>query len=142
MIGFHAVAADRAAVVVEERQSDVPLADARGGIAFGAEHSRQREPPGRNERRAANSLEDHAASRDAEGHLPGHQAVARGRANGSWAVGIGEPHALAREAIKVGRGDFGPVVVAAYVAVAKVIGKDDDDVRHGWLFCGVQRRRE
>ena len=31
---FHAVAADRLAVVVEERQSDVPLADTRGGIAF------------------------------------------------------------------------------------------------------------
>ena len=43
---FHAVAADRLAILVEERQSDVPLADARCGIAFGAEHCRQRESPG------------------------------------------------------------------------------------------------
>ena len=93
---FHAVAADRLAVLVEERQSDVPLADARCGIAVGAEHGRQREPPECNERRAADTLEDPAAIRQAEGHLARQQTVARRRANGGRAVGIGEAHPLAR----------------------------------------------
>ena len=54
-------------------------------------------------------------------------------------MGIGEPHPLARETIEVGRGDFGPIVVAAHVAVAKVIGEDEDDVGLSDCVGSVQR---
>ena len=138
--GFHAVATDGLAVLIEECQTDVPLADARRGIAVGPEHGRQREPPGRNERRPADTLENPAAIRHAEGHLARHQTVTRGRANGGRTVGIGEAHPFACEPIQVGRGDFGPFIVAAHVAEAKIIGEDDHKV--GLAVGGVQRNRQ
>jgi len=126
--GLHTLAVNRLAVAVEERQSDVPFADAGCGITLGAEHGRQRESSRRNERRAADAREDRAPARDAEGHLPRHQAVACGRANGGRAVGINEPHPLARQTVDVRRGDLGPVVVAAHVAVAQVVGKNQQEI--------------
>jgi hypothetical protein len=55
-------------------------------------------------------------------------------------VGIGEAHSFACEPIQVGRGDFGPFIVAAHVAEAKIIGEDDHKV--GLAVSGVQRNRQ
>jgi hypothetical protein len=43
-------------------------------------------------------------------------------------VGIGETHAFARELIDVRRRDFRAGMVARDIAVAEVIGKDEEDV--------------
>ncbi|MHB1038193.1 MAG: hypothetical protein ACYC35_24035 [Pirellulales bacterium] len=43
-------------------------------------------------------------------------------------MGVDEPHAVAGEAVEVWGWDLGLGVVAAQVAVAQVVGKNDDDV--------------
>ena len=59
---------------------------------------------------------------------------------------VGEAQALRREAVEVRRGDFAALrVVALHIAVAEVVGEDEEQVRalrgrgHG---CGVRRGRE
>ncbi len=41
---------------------------------------------------------------------------------------VGKDHALLRDAVEVWRGDFALGVEAADVAVAEVVGEDEDDV--------------
>ena len=109
--------------------ADVPLADARRGIAVVAEHARQREPTGRDQRRPADSREDRAAMRHTKRHLPRHQAVARRSADRARTVSIGESHSLAREPVDVRSRNSRLVVVAMHVPVAEVGGEDENDVR-------------
>ncbi len=60
-------------------------------------------------------------------------------------MGVGEPHAFAGKSIDVGRFDLGLGVVAAQVAVAEVVGEDEEDVGFGrfvyglWIYCGGAR---
>ena len=62
--------------------------------------------------------------------LAGHEHAARGRAHVVAGVMRGELHALAGEAVNVGR--LEPLLaVTAQVAVAQVIGDEEDDVGFG-----------
>ena len=45
--------------------------------------------------------------------------------NSRWTVGIGKAHALSCELVQVGRRDLGLGIVAAYVAIAQVIGQNE-----------------
>jgi len=105
----------------------VPFADEGGCVAFSLEHGGEREAIFFDEARAAGAGEDafHAGSK---GHASGEDAVASGRADGGGTVGVGKAEAFSRELVDVGCGDFGLIVVAAEVAVAKVIGEDEEDV--------------
>ncbi len=47
---------------------------------------------------------------------------------------VGEADALVGEGVDVGGVDFGLVVVAAYVAVAEVVGEYEYDVGEGAFF--------
>jgi hypothetical protein len=68
---------------------------------------------------------------------PGEQAGAGGGAHVAGDVGLGEPHALARQGVEVGRGDLLRMVrVEADVGVALVVGEDDDDVGRAWRGGG------
>ena len=125
---FQPVLVDRHSIPVEEPHPDVPLAEARGRIPGLAQHPRESEPPFLDQARAADTGED-APHPGAEGHAAGEQAVARRRADGGRAVRVGEEHPLRGEAIEVRRRDLALGVVAADVAVAEVVGEDDDDVR-------------
>ena len=53
--------------------------------------------------------------------------IARRRAGGGRRVGVGKAQALSREPVHVGRADPGRAI-AADVAVAQVVGQDDDNV--------------
>jgi len=93
----------------------VSATNACGGVAVGAEHGRQREPPRSYQRRTANGLENPAAIRHAEGHLAGHQTVSGRRANGRGTVRVGEAHPFAGEAVEMRRGHLRLVVVTTHV---------------------------
>ena len=132
---FDAALGDVVAVFVEEGEADMPLSVHRGGIALVAEHLREGELVRFYEAGSADSLED-ASERDSERHSSGEQAVAAGGADGGRRVGIGEPHAFAGESIDVWGFHLGFVVVATQVAVAEVVGEDEEDVGFGRLFDG------
>ncbi len=124
-----AIAAHRLPLLVEERQPDMPLADARRRIAVVAEHARQREPTGCDQRRPADSGEDRPTIRHSKRHLPRHQAVARRRANRAGTVGVGESHPLPRQPINVRSRNFRLLVVATHIPVPEVVREDENDVR-------------
>ena len=65
---------------------------------------------------------------------PGDQSRARGAAHVSAAVEVGKPHPLGGQLVQVRR--FDPAAVGAGVAVAEVVGKDDNHVGFG-----IGRRR-
>ena len=52
-------------------------------------------------------------------------------------MSVGEAHALRREPVDVGRGNFSALrVVALDIAVTEVVGEDDEDVGLGGVRCG------
>ena len=123
--------------------AEMPFAEGARGVAGGlqpirngglAEREAEAVDIGLGDPRAvyAARLLDHVAKRElkSDALLPaaGHEAGARGRAHGGIGVEIGKLHALGREAIDVGRLDVGRAH-AAEVAVAEIIGEDEDDVR-------------
>ena len=57
----------------------------------------------------------------------GHEHAARRGADGRAGIGIGESHAVGGQAIEIRRFDL-LLAVAAEVAVAEVIGQDEDDI--------------
>lgn len=67
----------------------------------------------------------------AEGIAPGHQSVTRWMTERAGCMGVGESHALTRQAVDVRRRDFRIRVEASGVAVAHVINQDDRDA---WLL--------
>ena len=110
--------------------AEVPLADAGGGVALGLESLGQRDLVGRQP--AGGVGEQHAAR--CRWHMPaadrqpaGEQRRPARRADLGRRVELREPHALGGHAVEVRRAD-GRVAVAAEVAVAEVVGEDDDDV--------------
>ena len=122
------VVARRLAVLHRPIPAEVPLADAgrrvavllqqRGhGWTVGVDEGLR--PP--REHGALEARAPRVASRE--------NRITRRRADGRRGVGIGEAHALARQAVEVRRGDLRVTVVTAEVAVAEVIGEDVDDVR-------------
>jgi hypothetical protein len=60
---------------------------------------------------------------------PGQKPVACRRADAARGVRIRELHSLAGEAVDVGSGYAGIRIIHADVAVAEIVGKDDNDVR-------------
>ena len=81
-----------------------------------------------------------AADGGVAGVLAGHEAAARRRADGAAGVGLGEAHALGGQAVQVRREDV-LLAVAAEVAVAEVVGQDEDDVGARRLSRARRRRR-
>ena len=69
----------------------------------------------------------------AEGVSAGHQAVAARHAEADRGVGVGEADALVGQAVYVGRRAFRLRIEAPRVAVAHVVGEEEDDVG---LACG------
>jgi hypothetical protein len=70
----------------------------------------------------------------------GHQHAARGRADRSAGVGIGELEALRCESIEIRRENL-PLAVGADVAVTQIVSQDKDDVGLARLD-GVTRRAQ
>jgi hypothetical protein len=107
--------------------TQVPFADQGGGVA----ESLERLGDGQFAERQAAILGrlDHLV-RQVHPHriAAGHQACAGGGAEVGAGVEVAEPRALGRHPVEVGGADDGPAV-AAQVAVAQVVGHDDDDVR-------------
>ena len=122
-----AVLADGVSVLVKEGEADVPFADEGGCVAVFLEHGGECEAIFFDEARTAGTGENafHAGS---EGHASGEDAVTGGRADGGRAVGVGKAKAFSGELIDVGCGNFGLIVVTAEVSVAKIVGKDEEDV--------------
>ena len=113
-------------------ESEVPLADGGGGVAFCVEHVGQGD---------AGGVDDQfrVAGGDAGVLLPpgvhsGEEAEARGGAGGGGGVCVGELCALSGEAVDVG-GVYAGCAIAAEVADAEVVGYQVDDV--GFLPWGV-----
>ena len=71
----------------------------------------------------------------------GHQAGARGAAIRPADVAAGEAHAVPGQRIDVRRGNL-RVALAAQLAVAEVVGDDDEDVRALCLGRGRRRRQD
>lgn len=122
-----AVLADGVSVLVKEGESDVPFADEGGCVAVFLEHGWECEAVFFDEAGTSGAGENafHAGS---EGHASGEDAVAGGRADGGGAVGVGKAKAFAGELVDVGCGNFGLIVITAEVSVAKIVGKDEEDV--------------
>ena len=115
-------------------KAEVPLADGGGGVAVLFEEGGHREAIGGDERRIIGAVEHAFLEPAAPRVTTGEQAVARGRADGGAAVGVGERHALRGEAVEVGRLDFSAGrVERLHVAVSEIVGEDVDDVGSGAL---------
>ena len=65
---------------------------------------------------------------EARGVFAGHDAGARGRADGTGGVGVGEAHATGGEAVDVGS-FVEAAAVEADVAPAEVVDQDEDEVK-------------
>lgn len=126
--GFEAAGVNGFALRIAKREPDMPFADGGGGVALLLQQGRKGETTFGDQRRPARTGEDRAAVRHAKGHPPGHEAVARRRANRGRTVRIGEPHAFARELVDVGRRHLRVGVAAAHIAVAEVVSEDDEKV--------------
>ena len=145
MDGREAVLTDGVSVLVKEGEANVPFADEGGCVSFSLEHGGECESILFDEAGASGAGEDafHAGS---EGHASGEDAVAGGRADGGGAVSVGKTESFAGELVDVGCGDFGLVVVATEVAVAEVVGEDEEDVGEAvglcldWGFAGEEQK--
>ena len=121
-------------------EADVPFADQAGAVAGPFEH-RGRGRFGGVHRQRRFAVEDAGAGGVAPGVLAGDEGVAGRRADGAGGVGVGEAEAFARKPVAMRRLD-GLRAVTAEVAVADVVGKDEDDVgRSGeaWRGDGFSR---
>jgi len=113
---------------IEERlrlAGDVPFADQARFVTRAAQQLGQ-EPLGVGQLiRAAVVIPRHAKALLIRA---GHQPEPAGRARGAGDIAIGETHLAAREAVELRRGHV-LAAVAAEVAVAQVVGEDDDEIR-------------
>ena len=114
-------------------QAAVPLAHVAGAVAGGAECITDGALAQGDAVQAA--VRFHAQRAAAVVVASGEQRGARRGADRRAAVVLGAAHALGGEPIDVGRGQDG-VAVAAQVAVAQVVGQEDDDVGTRARRCG------
>ena len=112
-------------VVAPVMHAAVPLAHVAGAVASGGEHLADGALAQGDAVEAAVRL--HAQGAAAVVVASGEQRGACRGADRSAAVVLGAAHALGGEPIDVGRGQDG-VAVAAQVAVAQVVGQEQDDV--------------
>ena len=111
--------------------TEVPLAKVPGAVASTGERVGEGPLVGAQQRPTADGVPNAGAI----AVVAGEKAGAGGGAGGADVV-VGEAHGLLVEAIEAGRADC-IVAVAAQVAVALVVGEDEDDVgarSHGLLF--------
>ena len=106
--------------------SQVPLADTGRRVSGRLQGFRQRDFTRRQP--AGRTRTEHARQPGARRKTAGHQSYATRGADRGRRVELGEAHALQSHAVKVRRADGG-VTVTTQVAIAEVIGEDDDKVR-------------
>ena len=112
----------------------MPLADGGGGVAIFLQQGGHGEAALSDEGRIIGTVEHALLQPAAPRVTTGEQAVARGRADGGAAVGVGECHALRGEAIEVRGLDFSAGrVERLHIAVTEIVGEDVDDVGSGAL---------
>ncbi len=126
--GRQSVLIDGFPILVVRRQPNVPFAEHRRGVALLLQQTGECEASRVDQARPAHAGEN-AAVIQPKRHPAGKQAVARGCANGGGTVRVGEANAFARKPIQVRRGHFALVVVTTDIAVAEVIGEDEEDIR-------------
>lgn len=85
-------------------------------------------------------LDDRIAKAGADGVAAGHQPGARGRADVGGGVKGRELRAFLRHAIEIGRADQFRAV-GAEIAIAQIVGEDDDDVGLAARRLGQRLRR-
>jgi hypothetical protein len=127
-------------------RAEVPLADEAGGVAERAQDLGEGLlGGGQTDGGILRAPGEGALVAEALGIAAGDQAGAVGRAVGVGDVGAGKDHAAGGDAVEPGGGDF-LGAVEADVAVAELVGEDDDDVGRaggrGCLESGGQRDEE
>ena len=106
-------------------QPEMPLPDSGRGVARLAEQVGQGELFGADDKGSVTLR--HARAGSAERIFACEQTVARGCACGGRGIGVGEACSACRELVYVGR--FHTLgAVSAQVAIAEVVGQEDDDV--------------
>ena len=106
-------------------QAEVPLADDTRRVAGLLEHRRERGSPGRDDQGGVPRQDPRPFL--APGVLAREQGIPRRRARGRSGVTVGEPQSLLRQPVDVRRLDPRRPV-AADVAIAEVVGINQDDV--------------
>jgi hypothetical protein len=102
---------------------------AAGGVAVQPEERRHGEPALGDERRIIGAVEHAALQASAPRIATREQAVARGRADGGAAVGIGERHPLRGEAVEMRGLDLAALgIERLHIAVAQIVGEYVNDV--------------
>ena len=116
--------------------AEVPLTKVPGAVASASERVGEGPLVGAQQRAAADGVPDAGAI----AVVAGEKAGAGGGAGGADVV-VGEAHGVLVEAVEAGRADCA-VAVAAQVAVALVVGEDEDDVgarSHGYCSCSARQ---
>ena len=109
--------------------AEMPFPNRRRAIPLLLEQPRQREPSGSDER-LAEITNDARLQPRAPMIAPREQSVARRRTHTARCVRVGEAHPLRRKRVHVRRGDLAALrVVAPHIAIAEIVGKDEEDVR-------------
>ena len=111
-------------------EPQVPLADPRGVIPRITEQRGDRRPV-RLDQRVAVAPQHAPRQPRAPGVPPGEQAVAGRRAHRRRRMSVGQPQALPRQPIEMRCGDPPGRVERADIAVAEIVGQDQDDVGPG-----------
>ena len=105
--------------------AQVPLADEPGAIAGILQDPRQRRAADRQTARAFGP--ERGFNRPALRVASADQRRTRRAAEDAVRIGVGQPHAVTRQAIQVGRSDVGPTV-ASEIRVAHVVRHDQNHV--------------
>jgi len=115
--------------------AEVPLADGAGGVSVLFEKARHGEAVF-GDQRSAEAHEDAFLEVGPPVVAGGEYAVASWGADRRGRVGIGKAHALFRQLIHGGSGDFSLIGIETLdVPVAEVVGENEDDV--GRVFFGL-----
>ena len=102
-------------------QSQMPFADARGGVAVLLEQPGHRQPVGGDERRAV-TVQHAILEMTAPVVATGENTVAARRADRRRGMCVRERHPLSRQPVEVRRGDLATVrIQAMHVAIAEII---------------------
>ena len=123
--------------------AEMPLAEERGAVTGGLQRPRQRGGAGIQPVRhpAARVVAQPGEVRiavPARGVLAGHRRDARGRADGMRRVELQEPRAVGGQPVEMRRPDS-RVAVAAEIAVAEVVGQNEEEVgARGGSRCGTR----
>ena len=119
-------------------ETQMPLANACCAVSMLLQQRRNRHTVGLDQRAVVPP--EHASLQPAAPAVPARQQpVPRGGTHGRWRMGVREEDTLPRQPVHVRCRDFAVRIVAAHIAIAHVIGHDEDDV--GPFSALVQRQR-